>query len=157
MKNLFTFIVALFMATSVYAETYKSFTETTVLITNQANVQLAIKEGWASAGTQISPATGSAGSVNPLTDKEENYKADGIMLKSGSNKKTLTLYVKDIRYLKAYAVITNPNATRAIKVTATSTEGNPVVASSLVAPKSSAVVSLILDPTKEYKVTCWRN
>ena len=25
MKNLFTFIVALFMATSVYAQTYKSF------------------------------------------------------------------------------------------------------------------------------------
>lgn len=44
MKNLFTFIVALFMATSVYAETYKSFTETTVLITNQANVQSAINE-----------------------------------------------------------------------------------------------------------------
>ena len=69
MKNLFTFIVALFMATSVYAETYKSFTETTVLITNQANVQSAINEGWASAGTQITPATGKAGSVNPSTDK----------------------------------------------------------------------------------------
>ena len=115
MKNLFTFIVALFMATSVYAETYKSFTETTVLITNQANVQLAINEGWASAGTQISPATGSAGSVNPLTDKEENYKADGIMLKSGNPKKTLTLYVKKTSYLKAYAVTTNPTDTRAIK------------------------------------------
>ena len=155
MKNLFTFIVALFMATGVYAQekhTYKSFTETTVLITNQANVQSAINEGWASAGTKISPATGSAGSVNPLTDKEENYKADGIMLKSGSKTKTLTLYVQDIRYLKAYAVITNPTATRAIKVTATPTEGNPVVASSLVAPNSSAVVSLILDPTKEYIV-----
>lgn len=46
MKNLFTFIVALFMATSVYAETYKSFTETTVLITNQANVhQQLMKDG----------------------------------------------------------------------------------------------------------------
>lgn len=152
MKNLFTFIVALFMATGVYAQTYKSFTETTVLITNQTNVQSAIDEGWASAGTGITAATGSAGSVNPLTDKEENYKADGIILKSGSNTKTLTLYVKDIRYLKAYAVMTNPNDTRAIKVTATSTEGNSVVASSLVAPKSSAVVSLILDPTKKYKV-----
>ena len=39
-----------------------------------------------------------------------------------------------------------------IKVTATSTEGNSVVASSPVAPNSSAVVSLILDPTKEYRV-----
>lgn len=71
MKNLFTFIVALFMATSVYAQeaqTYKSFTETTVLITNQANVQSAIDQGWASAGTQITAATGKAGSVNPSTD-----------------------------------------------------------------------------------------
>lgn len=152
MKNLFTFIVALFMATSVYAETYKSFTETTVLITNQANVQSAINEGWASAGTQITPATGKAGSVNPSTDKEEYYAEDGITLKSGNNKKTLTLYVKNTSYLKAYAVTTSATDTRVIKVTATSTEGNSVVASSLTAPKSSAVVSLILDPTKEYKV-----
>ena len=140
------------MATSVYAETYKSFTETTVLITNQANVQSAINEGWASAGTQITPATGKAGSVNPSTDKEEYYAEDGITLKSGNNKKTLTLYVKNTSYLKAYAVTTSATDTRVIKVTATSTEGNSVVASSLTAPKSSAVVSLILDPTKEYKV-----
>lgn len=152
MKNLFTFIVALFMATSVYAETYKSFTETTVLITNQANVQSAINEGWASAGTQITPATGKAGSVNPSTDKEEYYAENGITLKSGNNKKTLTLYVKNTSYLKAYAVTTSATDTRVIKVTATSTEGNSVVVSSLTAPKSSAVVSLTLDPTKEYKV-----
>ena len=152
MKNLFTFIVALFMATGVYAQTYKSFTETTVLITNQTNVQSAIDEGWASAGTQITPATGKAGSVNPSTDKEEYYAENGITLKSGNNKKTLTLYVKNTSYLKAYAVTTSATDTRVIKVTATSTEGNSVVASSLTAPKSSAVVSLILDPTKEYKV-----
>lgn len=151
MKNLFTFIVALFMATSVYAETYKSFTKTTFLITNQANVQSAIDEGWASAGVQITAATGKAGSVNPSTDKKEYYAEAGITLKSGSNKKTLTLYVKNISYLKAYAV-TSGTDTRVIKVTATPTEGNSVVASSLTAPKSSAVVSLILDPAKEYKV-----
>lgn len=153
MKNLFTFIVALFMATSVYAQTYKSFTETTVLITNQANVQSAIDEGWASAGTQITAAGGKVGSVNPLTDKEERvYKKDGITLKSGNNKKTLTLYVKNICYLKAYAVTTSSSDTRVVKVTATPTEGDPVVASSSSEPGGSAVVSLILDPTKEYKV-----
>lgn len=151
MKNLFTFIVALFMATSVYAQTYKTFEKTTVLITDQPNVQSAINEGWASAGTQITPATGKAGSVNPSTDKEEYYAEAGITLKSGNNKKTLTLYVKNISYLKAYAV-TSGTDTRVIKVTATPTEGNSVVASSLTAPKSSAVVSLILDPAKEYKV-----
>lgn len=58
MKNLFTFIVALFMATSVYAQestgtqTYKSFSETTVLLTDKANVQSAINEGWAYVGTK---------------------------------------------------------------------------------------------------------
>lgn len=152
MKNLFTFIVALFMATSVYAQTYKSFTETTVLITNQANVQSAIDEGWASAGNQITAATGKAGSVNPSTDKKEYYAEDGITLKSGNNKKTLTLYVKNICYLKAYAVTASGSETRVVKVIATPTEGNSVVASSSSAPRSSAVVSLILDPNKEYKV-----
>lgn len=155
MKNLFTFIVALFMATSVYAQkaqTYKSFTETTVLITNQTNVQSAIDQGWASAGTQITAATGKAGSVNPSTDKKEYYEEDGITLKSGNNKKTLTLYVKNICYLKAYAVTASGSETRVLKVTATPTEGNSVVVSSSSAPRSSAVVSLILDPTKEYEV-----
>ena len=151
MKNLFTFIVALFMATSVYAQTYKSFTETTVLITNQTNVQSAIDEGWASAGTQIS-TTRKPGSVNPSTDKKEYYAEGGITLKFGNPKKTLTLNVKNICYLKAYAATTSSTDTRVIKVTATPTEGNSVVVSSLTAPKSSAVVSLILDPTKEYKV-----
>ena len=158
MKNLFTFIVALFMATSVYAQeaqTYKSFAATTVLITNQPNVQSAIDEGWASAGTEITAATGKAGSVNPLTDKtdkKEYYEEDGITLKSGNKKKTLTLYVKNICYLKAYAVTASGSETRVLKVTATPTEGNSVVASSSSAPRSSAVVSLILDPNKEYKV-----
>ena len=158
MKNLFTFIVALFMATGVYAQEaqiYKSFTETTVLITNQTNVQSAIDQGWASAGTQITAATGKAGSVNPSTDKtdkKEYYEEDGITLKSGNNKKTLTLYVKNICYLKAYAVTASGSETRVLKVTATPTEGNSVVVSSSSAPRSSAVVSLILDPTKEYKV-----
>lgn len=121
------------------------------MITNQANVQSAIDEGWASAGTQIS-ATGKPGSVNPSTDKKEYYAEGGITLKFGNPKKTLTLNVKNICYLKAYAATTSSTDTRVIKVTATSTEGNSVVVSSLTAPKSSAVVSLTLDPTKEYKV-----
>lgn len=152
MKNLFTFIVALFMATSVYAQTYKTFEKTTVLITNPTNVQSAINQGWASVGTQIPPVAGKAGSVNPSTDKKEYYAEDGIDLKAGSATKTLTLYVKNISYLKAYAVTASNNDTRVIKVTATPTDGDPVVASSSSAPRSSAVVSLILDPAKEYKV-----
>ena len=157
MKNLFTFIVALFMATGVYAQEaqfYKSFEGTTVWLPTQTEVQKAIVEGWASVGNVIDNNFPSrTGNVDPETDKiKSKYTTSGIALKHGNGNKTLTLYVKDIRYLKAYAVITNPTDTRAIKVTATSTEGNSVVASSLVAPMSSAVVSLILDPTKEYKV-----
>lgn len=151
MKNLFTFIVALFMATGVYAQTYKSFSATTVLITNQANVQSAIDEGWASAGTGFA-AQEKAGSVNPSTDKNEYYVADGMLLKHTNKSKTLTLYVTNISYLKAYAVTASNTDTRVLTVTATPTEGNQVVGSSLTAVKSTAVVSLILDPTKEYKV-----
>lgn len=160
MKNLFTFIVALFMATGVYAQeaqTYKSFTETTVLLTNQAEVQKAIVDGWAYVGTETEKGNPTdvkkMGNVNPNTDKRIGYTDKGIDIKSAEYKdKTLTLYVKGISYLKAYAVTTSSEDTRVLKVTATSTDGESVVASSTSTPKVSAVVSLILDPTKEYEV-----
>lgn len=159
MKNLFTFIVALFMATGVYAQekqTYKSFTETTVWFPNKPEVQTAINEGWASVGkvTDKTPvyATDKAGNVDPNTDKKTGkIKLGGIQIKSAVNR-TLTLYVTGISYLKAYAVTTNTRDTRVIKVTATPTDGDPVVASSTSTPEVSAVVSLILEPTKKYKV-----
>ena len=162
MKNLFTFIVALFMATSVYAQestvtpTYKSFSETTVWFPNQTEVQTAIDEGWASVGkvTEKTPvfATNKAGNVDPNTDKKTGkIKLGGIQIKSAVNR-TLTLYVTGISYLKAYAVTTSTGDTRVIKVTATPTEGDPVEASSSSEPGVSAVVSLILDPAKNYKV-----
>lgn len=162
MKNLFTFIVALFMATGVYAQestvtpTYKSFSETTVWFPNQTEVQTAIDEGWASVGkvTEKTPvfATNKAGNVDPNTDKKTGkIKLGGIQIKSAVNR-TLTLYVTGISYLKAYAVTTSTGDTRVIKVTATPTEGDPVEASSSSEPGVSAVVSLILDPAKNYKV-----
>lgn len=162
MKNLFTFIVALFMATGVYAQestvtpTYKSFSETTVLLTNKDEVLKAITEKWAYVGigtkTGTPAATTKSGNVDPSTDKKTKKYTGGIQIKSGNKDKTLTLYVKGISYLKAYAVTTSSADTRVIKVTATPTEGNPVEASSSSKPGVSAVVSLILNPTKEYKV-----
>lgn len=164
MKNLFTFIVALFMATGVYAQepngtqTYKSFTKTEVWLTNVANVQTAISEGWAYVGTEtksgtLSPdGTTKNGSVDPETDKKIGYNGNGIPIKKGNGNKTLTLYVTGISYLKAYAVTTSSKDANVIKVTATPTEGDPVVVSSSSKPGVSAVVSLILDPTKDYKV-----
>lgn len=162
MKNLFTFIVALFMATGVYAQaetvtpTYKSFSETTVWFPNKDEVLKAIDEGWASVGkvTDKTPvfAKDKAGNVDPNTDKKTGkIKLGGIQIKSAVNR-TLTLYVTGISYLKAYAVTTGSNGTRVIKVTATPTEGDPVEASSSSEPGVSAVVSLILDPAKNYKV-----
>lgn len=158
MKNLFTFIVALFMATGVYAQekqTYKSFTETTVWFPYQTEVQTAINEGWASVGAVTEKtlfAKDKAGNVDPNTDKKTGkIKLGGIQIKSAVNR-TLTLYVTGISYLKAYAVTTGSNGTRVIKVTATPTEGDPVEASSSSEPGVSAVVSLILDPAKNYKV-----
>lgn len=156
MKNLFTFIVALFMATGVYAQekqTYKSFTETTVWFPNQTEVQKAIDEGWASVINVLDKNfTSRTGNVDPETDKiKSNYTTSGIALKHGNRDKTLTLYVTNTSYLKAYAV-TPGGETRVIKVTATPTEGDPVEASSSSKPGVSAVVSLILDPAKNYKV-----
>lgn len=157
MKNLFTFIVALLMATSVYAQEaqfYKSFEGTTVWLPTQTEVQKAIDEGWASVGKVTDKNFPSkTGNVDPETDKiKSKYTTSGIALKHGNGDKTLTLYVKDIRYLKAYAVTTSTADTRVIKVTATPTEGDPVEASSSSKPGVSAVVSLILNPDKEYKV-----
>ena len=111
---------------------------------------------WASVGkvTDKTPvfATNKAGNVDPNTDKKTGkIKLGGIQIKSAVNR-TLTLYVTGISYLKAYAVTTGSNGTRVIKVTATPTEGDPVEASSSSEPGVSAVVSLILDPTKKYKV-----
>lgn len=157
MKNLFTFIVALFMATGVYAQekqTYKSFEGTTVWFPTQTEVQKAIDEGWASVGKVTEKNFPSkTGNVDPETDKiKSKYTTSGITLKHGNGDKTLTLYVTGISYLKAYAVTTGSNGTRVIKVTATTTEGDPVEASSSSEPGVSAVVSLILNPDKEYKV-----
>lgn len=157
MKNLFTFIVALFMATGVYAQEaqfYKSFEGTTVQLPTQTEVQKAIDEGWASVGKVTDKNFPSkTGNVDPETDKiKSKYTTSGIALKHGNGDKTLTLYVKDIRYLKAYAVTTSSADTRVIKVTATPTEGDPVEASSSSKPGVSAVVSLILNPDKDYKV-----
>lgn len=157
MKNLFTFIVALFMATGVYAQEaqfYKSFEGTTVWLPTQTEVQKAIDEGWASVGKVIDKNfLSKTGNVDPETDKiKSKYTTSGIALKHGNGDKTLTLYVKDIRYLKAYAVTASSADTRVIKVTATPTEGDPVEASSSSKPGVSAVVSLILNPDKEYKV-----
>lgn len=157
MKNLFTFIVALFMATGVYAQekqTYKSFEGTTVWFPTQTEVQKAIDEGWASVGKVTEKNFPSkTGNVDPETDKiKSKYTTFGIALKHGNGDKTLTLYVTGISYLKAYAVTTGSDGTRVIKVTATTTEGDPVEASSSSEPGVSAVVSLILNPDKEYKV-----
>lgn len=157
MKNLFTFIVALFMATGVYAQekqTYKSFEGTTVWFPTQTEVQKAIDEGWASVGKVTEKNFPSkTGNVDPETDKiKSKYTTSGIALKHGNGDKTLTLYVTGISYLKAYAVTTGSDGTRVIKVTATTTEGDPVEASSSSEPGVSAVVSLILNPDKEYKV-----
>lgn len=96
MKNLFTFIVALFMATGVYAQEaqfYKSFEGTTVQLPTQTEVQKAIDEGWASVGKVTDKNFPSkTGNVDPETDKiKSKYTTSGIALKHGNGDKTLTL------------------------------------------------------------------
>ena len=69
MKKFFTLIAAVAMAASMNAQTFKSFAETTVFITNLENVTAGIAEGWIAEGSGQT-ATTKAGSINPETGED---------------------------------------------------------------------------------------
>lgn len=152
MKKVFTLIVAAVMAASVSAQTFKSFAETTVFITNQENVTNGITAGWIAAGSGQT-ATTKAGSINPETGKEEVYKQPGINLKKGNKAKTFTAYVTGLTELIAYGATTGSSGSRDVYVVATPEDGSAAVEGSATsAPSVSAVVSIKLDATKKYTV-----
>ena len=152
MKKFFTLIAAVAMAASMNAQTFKSFTETTVFITNQENVTAGIAEGWIAEGSGQT-ATKKAGSINPETGEEEAYKQPGIDLKKGNSKKAFTAYVTGLAGLTAYGATTSSGDSRDVYVVATPEDGGSAVEGSATsAPSVSAVVSLELDATKKYTV-----
>lgn len=152
MKKVFTLIVAAVMAASVSAQTFKSFTETTVFITNQENVTAGITAGWIAAGSGQT-ATTKTGSINPETGEEEVYRQPGIDLKKGNKAKTFTAYVTGLTGLTAYGATTGSSDSRDVYVVATPEDGGAAVEGSATsAPSVSAVVSIKLDATKKYTV-----
>ena len=152
MKKFFTLIAAVAMAASMNAQTFKSFAETTVFITNQENVTAGIAEGWIAEGSGQA-ATTKAGSINPETGEEETYKQPGIDLKMGNSKKAFTAYVTGLAGLTAYGATTSSGDSRDVYVVATPEDGGSAVEGSATsAPSVSAVVSLELDATKKYTV-----
>ena len=152
MKKFFTLIAAVAMAASMNAQTFKSFAETTVFITNQENVTAGIAEGWIAEGSGQYPTT-KAGSINPETGEEETYKQPGIDLKMGNSKKAFTAYVTGLAGLTAYGATTSSGDSRDVYVLATPEDGGSAVEGSATsAPSVSAVVSLELDATKKYTV-----
>lgn len=152
MKKFFTLIAAVAMAASMNAQTFKSFAETTVFITNQENVTAGIAEGWIAEGSGQT-ATTKTGSINPETGEEEAYKQPGIDLKMGNSKKAFTAYVTGLVGLTAYGATTSSGDSRDVYVVATPEDGGSAVEGSATsAPSVSAVVSLELDATKKYTV-----
>ena len=152
MKKFFTLIATVAMATSMNAQTFKSFAETTVFITNQENVTAGITEGWIAEGSGQT-ATTKTGSINPETGEEETYKQPGIDLKMGNSKKAFTAYVTGLAGLTAYGATTSSSDSRDVYVVATPEDGGSAVEGSATsAPSVSAVVSLELDATKKYTV-----
>lgn len=152
MKKFFTLIAAVAMAASMNAQTFKSFAETTVFITNQENVTAGIAEGWIAEGSGQT-ATTKAGSINPETGEEETYKQPGIDVKMGNSKKAFTAYVTGLAGLTAYGATTSSGDSRDVYVVATPEDGGSAVEGSATsAPSVSAVVSLELDATKKYTV-----
>lgn len=152
MKKFFTLIATVAMATSMNAQTFKSFAETTVFITNQENITAGITEGWIAEGSGQT-ATTKTGSINPETGEEETYKQPGIDVKLGNSKKAFTAYVTGLAGLTAYGATTSSGDSRDVYIVATPEDGGSAVEGSATsAPSVSAVVSLELDATKKYTV-----
>lgn len=152
MKKFFTLIAAVAMAASMNAQTFKSFAETTVFVTNQENVTAGIAEGWIAEGSGQT-ATTKTGSINPETGEEETYKQPGIDVKKGNSKKAFTAYVTGLAGLTAYGATTSSGESRDLYIVATPENGGSAVEGSATsAPSVSAVVSLELDATKKYTV-----
>lgn len=152
MKKFFTLIAAVAMAASVNAQTFKSFAETTVFITNQENVTAGIAEGWIAEGSGQT-ATTKSGSINPETGEEETYKLPGIDLKKDNSKKAFSIYVTGLTSLTAYGATTSSSDTRDLYVVATPNDGSAAVEISASSePNVTAVASLALDAAKKYTV-----
>ena len=134
-------------------QVYKQFTKSEVFLPTAENVTAAVAEGWAAGGdTRVD---NKKGNIDPATGETLESPASfaGVGLKKGNDAKTFKTYVTGIDELTAYAVSTSSSATRTLVVTATPADGSEAVTGSAEsAPNTTAVVTITLDPTKQYAV-----
>ena len=155
MKKFFTLIAAVAMAASVHAQdVVKTFTETTVLLTNEANVNAAIAEGWAAGGVTKGSKKGS---INPETGEEGDpgsYNAEGVILKKDNKAKWLTVNVTGVSEIIAYGVTASSSDARYLDLGAVASDGSDAIfASEKTEVQKSAAVSVELDKDKAYKIS----
>lgn len=132
---------------------YKSFTETTIFVPTAENVEAGKAEGaaWIEGGaTRVDNKTLK---LDLTTDTEMDTKsAPGVGLKSGNANKTFVTYVTGIDSVYAYGTSTSSSATRQLKVTATTEEGEAITGQLTTTSSVTALVKLALNKDLAYKI-----
>ena len=131
-------------------QVYKQFTKSEVFLPTAENVTAAVAEGWVEHGGNY---TDKKGTIDPATGETvEPQNFPGVGLKKGNAGKSFVTYVTGIDELTAYGVTGNSSDPRTLVVTATPTDGSEAVIGQATSEPNTAVVTLTLDPTKQYAV-----
>ena len=131
-------------------QVYKQFTKSEVFLPTAENVTAAVAEGWVEHGGNY---TDKKGTIDPATGETvEPQNFPGVGLKKGNAAKSFVTYVTGIDELTAYGVTGNSSDPRTLVVTATPTDGSEAVIGQATSEPNTAVVTLTLDPTKQYAV-----
>ena len=132
-------------------QVYKTFTKSEVFLPTVENVTAAVAEGWVEHGGNYTD--NKKGTIDPATGETvEPQNFPGVGLKKGNAGKSFVTYVTGIDELTAYGVTGNSSDPRTLVVTATPTDGSEAVIGQATSEPNTAVVTLTLDPTKQYAV-----
>ena len=132
-------------------QVYKTFTKSEVFLPTAENVTAAVAEGWVEHGGNYTD--NKKGTIDPATGETvEPQNFPGVGLKKGNDAKSFVTYVTGIDELTAYGVTGNSSDPRTLVVTATPTDGSEAVIGQATSEPNTAVVTLTLDPTKQYAV-----
>ena len=132
-------------------QVYKQFTKSEVFLPTAENVTAAVAEGWVEHGGNYTD--NKKGTIDPATGETvEPQNFPGVGLKKGNAGKSFVTYVTGIDELTAYGVTGNSSDPRTLVVTATPTDGSEAVIGQATSEPNTAVVTLTLDPTKQYAV-----
>lgn len=132
-------------------QVYKTFTKSEVFLPTAENVTAAVAEGWVEHGGNYTD--NKKGTIDPATGETvEPQNFPGVGLKKGNAGKSFVTYVTGIDKLTAYGVTGNSSDPRTLVVTATPTDGSEAVIGQATSEPNTAVVTLTLDPTKQYAV-----